>query len=106
MAEVFEAAAETQALAGSKLPVLWDFRRCKLLEPPEFAARQLVGLVANTGEGAFHSKRAFVVASEQQQKVVEQIVSYARAPWPWVIFYDLEEALEWIDIGVRVSRAS
>lgn len=56
LVEIFEAAEQTQALPGNTLLVLWDFRRCKLLQPPQFAARQLVGVVANSGQQSLFRK--------------------------------------------------
>lgn len=94
--ELRQAVEETQRIGAAGQRVVWDVREADLDALIYSDAKTMLAevnqLLASMGTG----KRAFVVRSSEQREVVIMIIGHMSAPWPWDVFFSVDEAVAYL----------
>lgn len=97
VADIKQAIAATSVIPQADVPVLWDLRDLDL-DAQGGTLSEVVPELINLAKNQMSTeKRAFVVADATALEWLEKILGRAHAPWPWVVFVDLDAALAWLD---------
>lgn len=97
VAEINQAIAATSVIPQADVPVLWDLRDLNL-DTQEGPLSEVVPRLIDLAKNQMSTeKRAFVVADQPAVTWLEGVLGRAHAPWPWVVFLELDVALAWLN---------
>lgn len=96
-ADINQAIAATAVIPQADVPVLWDLRDLDLDSEDGQLSEVLPALIDLAKNQMSTEKRAFVVVDLAAVQWLEPILGRAHAPWPWVVFVEMDAALAWLD---------
>ncbi len=96
-ADINQAIAATSVIPQADVPVLWDLRDLDLQAQGGPLSEVVPSLIDLAKHQMSTEKRAFVVSDKAALDWLEAILGRAHAPWPWVVFVDVDSALGWLD---------
>lgn len=76
--------------------VLWDLRGLPFRQSPDEFESGVPRLIEFMKKRMSAQKRAVIVNETRQKVIVERIIGAATAPWPWAVFTNYEDAMEWV----------
>lgn len=95
--DIKQAIAATSVIPQADVPILWDLRELDVDAQGGQLGEILPDLIALAKNHMSTEKRAFVLANHAGLEWLESILGRAHAPWPWVVFVDMDAAVSWLD---------
>lgn len=96
MSDIAKAMIQADAFSSDEFPILWDLRKAQVIANDESYKAGVGDLIKTMTPRMSTQKRAFLVENEIQSARVNKIMGATRASWPWAVFMDPEEAVEWL----------
>ncbi|MCR9260788.1 MAG: hypothetical protein NXH95_13760 [Pseudomonadaceae bacterium] len=96
MADIARAMIQADAFSSDEFPILWDLRKAQVIANDESYKQGVGDLIRTMTSRMSSQKRAFLVDNEIQSARVDKIMGAARTSWPWAVFMDSDDAVEWL----------
>ncbi|MEM1231398.1 MAG: hypothetical protein AAGI15_12730 [Pseudomonadota bacterium] len=93
--EIQDAVARTLTEADES-PIIWDVRDADFKHYTYEHAKDVDEALDEQYGRMQGQRRAYVVTDELQRQLVVMMVGRQKAPFPWSVFDDLDEAIAWV----------